>query len=465
MFIRKMDYTGVLVCPHTVLLLLTVFLLAPRLSLGFVDIDSGSHNYNVEVNPSTGENSDGLVDSAGPHQQEFCYEGSSEVGCRQDGRSDGEDGPTARRHVGGAAAGGETGKVQWDERGYVTFCQRVGNFGNQMEVFLGMMAFAKALDRTLIIPHFNWITFRERRVHRYVEFSELFQISPLLQYHRVVTMDVFLKVLAPRYWPPGQRRGYLYQFMPDDTDCNKAGCWGDLDPSIEFDECFLHKLNTFRTDIADENSILVARHIWNSKFPVEEHPVITIDKATPAFPINPGNRKIQEFVKWNEHFMSIGRSYINATFGSNTWVGLHLRNGGDWVKACTPEMLETNTFIMASPQCHEKELGAVSQDMCLPSVAHMLELTLKVVKDVNAKHLFIATDKHPHLEEFRKVLSPIGVSVHHLNPDTSQVDLVILGEADYFIGTCPSSFTSFVKRSRDATGKPSIFWGQEYSGF
>ena len=49
------------------------------------------------------------------------------------------------------------------------------------------------------------------------------------------------------------------------------------------------------------------------------------------------------------------------------------------------------------------------QDMCLPSVAHMLELTLKVVKDVNAKHLFIATDKHPHLEEFRKVLSPIGV--------------------------------------------------------
>ena len=115
-----------LVCPHTVLLLLTVFLLAPRLSLGFVDIDSGSHNYNVEVNPSTGENSDGLVDSAGPHQQEFCYEGSSEVGCRQDGRSDGEDGPTARRHVGGAAAGGETGKVQWDERGYVTFCQRVG---------------------------------------------------------------------------------------------------------------------------------------------------------------------------------------------------------------------------------------------------------------------------------------------------------------------------------------------------
>ena len=43
-------------------------------------------------------------------------------------------------------------------------------------------------------------------------FEKYFQIEPLKEYTKVITMDEFMKYIAPRVWLKGKRRGSLIEF-------------------------------------------------------------------------------------------------------------------------------------------------------------------------------------------------------------------------------------------------------------
>lgn len=84
-----------------------------------------------------------------------------------------------------------------------------GRFGNQADHFLGALAFAFGLNRTLALP--PWVEYRYGELKSIqVPFETYFQVEPLKNFHKVVTMENFMKNIAPVEWPLNQRKSFCY---------------------------------------------------------------------------------------------------------------------------------------------------------------------------------------------------------------------------------------------------------------
>lgn len=91
-----------------------------------------------------------------------------------------------------------------DPDGYMMFCPCMGRFGNQIAQFLGAMSFAKALNRTLILPHFiEYIPYQSGSLP--IPFEDYFRYKSVLAYHKALTMDFFMGTVGNKVFPKGNR--------------------------------------------------------------------------------------------------------------------------------------------------------------------------------------------------------------------------------------------------------------------
>ena len=137
--------------------------------------------------------------------------------------------------------------------------------------------------------------------------------------------------LAQSVWPKDRRTSFCYSFRQGEQ---KASCnakhgnpfgpfWDTFNVDFEYSEDYgpLH-YDVHHTAIAKE---------WNEKYPAEEWPVLAFTGAPAAFPIQKENLMIQKHFVWNDAMLKKANDYIKENLGHAPFIGIHLRNGVDWV--------------------------------------------------------------------------------------------------------------------------------------
>jgi len=116
---------------------------------------------------------------------------------------------------------GTKGEHELDGGGYMLYCPCMGRFGNQADHFLGALAFAKAMDRTIVLP--PWIEYqRNSRGTVMVPYDTYFNVTTVNLYHRAITMEHFFNNVVDRVWPEDQRIAFCYSARrgPQNNSCN-----------------------------------------------------------------------------------------------------------------------------------------------------------------------------------------------------------------------------------------------------
>ena len=151
--------------------------------------------------------------------------------------------------------------------------------------------------------------------------------------------------------------------------------------------------------------------------------------------------------------------FIRTRLPPEPFIGVHLRNGVDWSRACQHVVNAPNLF--ASAQClgYRNENGRASSELCLPPHEIIIRHLRRVVDQHKAKSIFVASDYDHMLDRIDKAFGSKGIRAFKLDQDNPHLDLAILARSHHFVGNCVSSFSAFVKRERDALGLPSSFWG------
>ena len=188
-----------------------------------------------------------------------------------------------------------------DPEGYIMFCPCMGRFGNQIAQFLGAMSFAKALNRTLILPHFvEYIPYQSGSLQ--IPFEDYFRYGSINAFHKSLTMDFFMGTIGPRVFPKGKRISICYgprhgtKETPGEAPSCNAKDGNPFGPywdhfGIDFDEsAFYGEVGLYHCGLEDSYCI----NRWKEIFPASRYPVLAFTGAPGAFPVEEKNVQNQK---------------------------------------------------------------------------------------------------------------------------------------------------------------------------
>lgn len=344
----------------------------------------------------------------------------------------------------------------------------VGRFGNQADHFLGSFNFAKALNRTLILP--PWIEYRQGELKSIqVPFDRYFQVEPLREFHRVITMHEFMKNLADTIWPAEQRVSFCYMERKSLTGSTKKDChakegnpfgpfWNEFQIDFIGSEFFapLHYDAWHAPELIEK---------WHRKYSADAWPVLAFTGAPASFPVQKENIALQKYLVWTDEMQAKATNWVKTTLPKGAYVGIHLRNGIDWKRAC--EHINDSPMLFSAAQCvgYRNEKGHTTKEMCEPPKELIIKQIKQEIKTYHAKHsnnpiksIFVASDNDYMISELNEALKRLKIFAFRTGEKNPHLDLMILEKSNLFIGNCISSFSAFVIRSRGVRGFPSAFW-------
>jgi peptide-O-fucosyltransferase len=268
-----------------------------------------------------------------------------------------------------------------DRKGYIVYCPRDGDFDVQTDRLLGALAFARAMDRTLVLA--PWIEYHQWQIESVqVPFDTYFSVEAINKFTRAVTMENFMKELAPKVWPVGKRVAFCYMTRdPEFKTCNaKEGSpsesfWGktfnvDFDSSVIFGPDLYYDVSQVRE--------------WNSRYPRSEYPVLAFTGTPSASPVKQTDLVLQRYVRWSREYEERAIAYINKNL-ETPFIGIHLRNGKQFEQICD-HIPESKRNLLASAQClgYDNENGIVTKYLCQPSDNDIIKQVKRAVSRYNA---------------------------------------------------------------------------------
>ncbi|MCP9264942.1 GDP-fucose protein O-fucosyltransferase 1 [Dirofilaria immitis] len=339
----------------------------------------------------------------------------------------------------------------------------MGRFGNQMEHFLGMLAFVKALNRTLVLPPFV-------EYHPEKKQAVIFLVEPLRSFHKVIVMRDFITEIAPNIWPLDKRKAFCWLPRKSIYNTKKSfGCHAKegnpFGPFWDYSNINFIGDVYYASDFPDAHFISSAsvRKRWNEKFPVDRYPVLSFISAPAAFPAQTDHHHLQRYLHWSEAIISEANKYVAKSLG-RPFIGIHLRNDIDWENVCRIIHNNGTENLFGSAIC-TGENSKLTAEMCLPSLETIIRDVTKKALALKVRSVFVSSDRNHYIDELGQELAPLQIIVKRRYPENLHINLAILSIADHFIGNCVSTLSAFVYRQRkyaSSVPRSSSFFAQKY---